>query len=91
MPLATKCFLFLALIAGAILGGGIIGLVIGAIIGGNFGEKFTFNGVYGYEAAGQVGFIIGTVSGAMVGVYVAVTRIMIGNGGSSRCEADRDL
>ena len=39
--------------------GGIIGLLIGMDIGGNYFTSFEFNGVRGYEATGQIGFIVG--------------------------------
>lgn len=42
---------------------GLIGWVIGALIGGNYAEQFVFNGVRGYEATGQVGFILGALIG----------------------------
>jgi hypothetical protein len=51
----VRTFLF-SLIVGFILG--IIGMLIGALIGGNFATEVVFNGVRGYEATGQIGFII---------------------------------
>jgi hypothetical protein len=45
---------------------GVIGLIIGALIGGNFAEQFVFNGVQGYEATGQVGFILGALIGIIL-------------------------
>ncbi len=42
---------------------GIIGLMIAALIGGNYAEQFVFNGVRGYEATGQLGFIFGALIG----------------------------
>ena len=44
---------------------GVIGLVIGAQLGGNFATQFVFNGVRGYEATGQIGFIFGALFGAI--------------------------
>ena len=41
----------------------IIGWIIGALIGGNYAELFVFNGVQGYEATGQIGFILGALIG----------------------------
>ena len=38
---------------------GAIGMIIGALLGGNYAEQFVFNGVQGYEATGQIGFILG--------------------------------
>jgi hypothetical protein len=42
---------------------GLMGWVIGALIGGNYAEQVVFNGVRGYEATGQVGFILGMLTG----------------------------
>jgi hypothetical protein len=42
---------------------GVIGWVIGALIGGNYAEQLVFNGVRGYEATGQIGFLLGTLIG----------------------------
>jgi len=44
----------------------VIGLIIGALIGGNFAEQFVFNGVRGYEATGQIGFILGALIGLIL-------------------------
>jgi hypothetical protein len=44
---------------------GVIGLIIGALIGGNYAEQFVFNGVQGYEATGQIGFILGALTGSI--------------------------
>ena len=49
----------------------VMGLIAGAIIGGNlaaifelvFGYEFVFNGRVGYEATGQIGFILGALIG----------------------------
>jgi hypothetical protein len=49
----------------------VIGLIAGAIIGGNLtaiyelilGYPFVFNGREGYEATGQIGFILGALVG----------------------------
>jgi hypothetical protein len=49
----------------------VIGLIAGAIIGGNLaalyelvsGHAFVFNGREGYEATGQIGFILGALVG----------------------------
>jgi len=49
----------------------VIGLIAGAIIGGNLaaiyelisGYEFVFNGRVGYEATGQIGFILGALIG----------------------------
>ena len=45
---------------------GLLGLLIGAYIGGNFAQGFQFLGVRGYEAASQVGFIVGAALGALI-------------------------
>ena len=47
---------FVSLIVGFILGA--IGMLVGAWLGGNFATGFVFNGVRGYEATGQIGFIL---------------------------------
>jgi hypothetical protein len=49
----------------------VIGLILGAIIGGNLagifelvtGDPFVFTGREGYEAAGQLGLILGHITG----------------------------
>jgi len=46
---------------------GVIGWIIGALIGGNYAEQFVFNGVQGYEATGQTGFILGVLIGLISG------------------------
>ena len=46
---------------------GAIGMIIGALIGGNYAEQFVFNGVQGYEATGQIGFILGISIGLILG------------------------
>ena len=47
---------------------GAVGLFLGAYIGGNFAQNFTLFGVRGYEAAGQLGFILGTIMGMLVSI-----------------------
>ena len=49
---------------------GFVGLVIGAYLGGNFAEAFTFNGVRGYEATGQLGFLTGIVTGITLSIFL---------------------
>jgi len=52
----------------------IIGLILGAIVGGNLagifelvtGYPFVFNGREGYEATGQLGYILGALIGLVV-------------------------
>jgi len=53
---------------------GIIGLVIGALIGGNYAQEFVFDGVKGYEATGQLGFILGVVAGLLLSAWFMVRR-----------------
>jgi len=50
---------------------GMLCMLIGAYIGGNFATNFQFIGVRGYEATGQVGFIVG----AALGVFISWKRI----------------
>lgn len=45
---------------------GLTGWAAGAAIGGNYAEQFTFNGLRGYEATGQIGFIIGIAGGLVL-------------------------
>ncbi len=64
-----------AAIVGGIIGalpGYIIGWITGANIGGNYFTHFTFNGVRGYEATGQIGGIVGAVLFAGAGAAVAL-------------------
>jgi len=56
--------LFCMLGAGVV--GGIVGMIIGAYLGGNYAVGFQFNGVRGYEATGQLGFIIGAALGVII-------------------------
>jgi hypothetical protein len=57
-PLIQKVFCI-----SAILVIGIVSGLIGALIGGKYAEQFVFNGVRGYEATGQVGFILAALIG----------------------------
>jgi hypothetical protein len=61
----TALRVFFTLVIGFVLG--IIGLFIAMYIGGNYAEDFVFNGVRGYEATGQIGFIIGGMIGLISG------------------------
>ena len=47
---------------------GFVGLLIGAYIGGNIAQDFTLFGVRGYEATGQLGFILGAIMGILVSI-----------------------
>ncbi len=55
---------FVSLIVGFVFG--VIGMLVGAWFGGNFATEFVFNGVRGYEAAGQIGFILFALVGAVI-------------------------
>jgi hypothetical protein len=68
--LKTALRLFATLIIGFVLG--VIGLLIAMYIGGNYAdaENFVFNGVQGYEATGQIGFIIGGAIGLITGWWI---------------------
>ncbi len=63
----------LALVASG-LALGMLGLFVGALIGGNFAVDFRFNGVRGYEATGQVGFLIGAATGVVLSWRVLAKR-----------------
>ena len=56
---------FLTLVIGLVLG--VIGLLIAIYLGGNYAEDFVFNGVRGYEATGQIGFVLGSLIGLISG------------------------
>jgi len=49
---------------------GLMGWLLGAIIGGNYAEQSIFNGLRGYEATGQIGFIVGTAAGLLAGLRI---------------------
>jgi len=70
--LKTVLRVFLTLVIGFILG--IIGLFIAMYIGGNYAEDFVFNGVRGYEATGQIGFIVGGIIGLISGWWFLLKR-----------------
>lgn len=65
---------FLAIIIGLVLG--VIGLFVSMYIGGNYAdaENFVFNGVRGYEATGQIGFIFGALMGLITGWWFLFKR-----------------
>ena len=50
---------------------GIVGMLIGAYLGGNYATNFQLNGVRGYEATGQVGFVVG----AALGIFITWKRM----------------
>jgi hypothetical protein len=64
--------IFFTLVIGFVLG--VIGLFIAMYIGGNYAEDFVFNGVRGYEATGQIGFIFGGVIGLITGWWFLLKR-----------------
>ena len=63
---------FFTLVIGLVLG--VIGLLISMYIGGNYAEDFVFNGVRGYEATGQIGFILGSLIGLIAGWWFLFKR-----------------
>ena len=63
--LKTTLRVFLMLVIGSVLG--VIGLFVAMYTGGNYAEDFVFNGVRGYEATGQIGFILGVAIGLFSG------------------------
>jgi hypothetical protein len=68
----TVLRVFFTLVIGLVLG--VLGLLIAMYIGGNYSEDFVFNGVRGYEATGQIGFIIGGVIGLITGWWFMLKR-----------------
>jgi amino acid transporter len=50
--------------------GMVIGTMIGMNIGGNYFTSFTFLGLRGYEATGQIGMVVGGVLFAIIGYLV---------------------
>ncbi len=68
----TALRVFFTLVIGFVLG--VIGLFIAMYIGGNYAEDFVFNGVRGYEATGQIGFIIGGAIGLIIGSWFLLRR-----------------
>jgi hypothetical protein len=62
LPMIQKVFRVSAILILGIVSG-LIGWVIGALIGGSYAEQFVFNSVRGYEATGQIGFILGSLIG----------------------------
>ncbi len=53
---------------------GVIGWIVGALIGGNYAEQFVFNSVRGYEATGQLGFILAALIGLISGWWFLFKR-----------------
>ena len=53
---------------------GVMGWIGGAYLGGNFAENFTFNGVRGYEATGQLGFWAGIMIGLALSIFLLFKR-----------------
>ena len=50
--------------------GMVIGTMIGMDIGGNYFTNFTFLGLRGYEATGQIGMVVGGMLFAMIGYFM---------------------
>ena len=71
-PVLTILYGIATLLIGLVFG--VLGWIVGALIGGNFAEQFVFNGVRGYEATGQVGFILGALAGLISGWRLLETR-----------------
>ena len=70
----VKSILKGAIVIASGLGFGFLGLLIGAYIGGNFAETFTFNGIRGYEATGQLGFLAGIVVSLALSIFLLSKR-----------------
>ena len=66
-----KIALKIAIVFSSALIFGMLGMLVGAYIGGNFATNFQLIGVRGYEATGQVGFILG----AALGIIISSMRI----------------
>jgi hypothetical protein len=69
--MSSKRIVFVVL--AGLIGGiavGAIGLLAGAWYGGNYAINFEFNGLRGYEAVGQIGAILGFVSGGVLCSYL---------------------
>jgi hypothetical protein len=73
LPMRKTVLRFLAVIVIGFISG-VIGLISGALIGGNYAEQFVFNGVQGYEATGQIGFILGALIGSISSWWFLVKR-----------------
>jgi hypothetical protein len=61
-----KITLKIAIVFSSALILGMLGMLVGAYIGGNFATNFQLIGVRGYEATGQVGFILGAALGIVI-------------------------
>ena len=70
----VKSILKSAIVIASSLGFGFLGLFVGAYIGSNFAETITFNGVRGYEATGQLGFLTGIVIGLALSIFLLFKR-----------------
>lgn len=69
-----KQVLKIGVVAMAAVLSGLAGWLVGALIGGNYAVDFVFNGVRGYEALGQLGFILGLAVGGVLGWYIFFKR-----------------
>lgn len=70
--LKTVLRVFAVILIGLVAG--VIGLTVGALFGGNYAQQFVFNGVQGYEATGQLGFILGALIGLISGWWFLFKR-----------------
>ncbi len=77
--------------AAGIVGGvvfGVLGLIAGATFGGNFCNTCEFNGLRGYEATGQLGFLVGAGAGALLFAWAVASLLRKRRAG--RGAADQD-
>ena len=50
--------------------GMVVGTMVGMNIGGNYFTSFTFLGLRGYEATGQIGTVVGGLLFAVIGILL---------------------
>jgi hypothetical protein len=60
---------------GAAISLAVVGWAIGASYGGNYATGFEFCGPRGYEATGQIGEVLGFITGAALGAGLAYLRV----------------
>ena len=53
---------------------GVLGFLIGASIGGNYAKEFVLFGAKGYEATGQIGFILGVLISLVSGWWLLIKK-----------------
>ena len=63
---------------------GALGLFLGTYIGGNFSQDFALFGVRGYEAVGQLGFVLGCITG------IAVSILFLRNRSQTQSSSDKE-